>query len=87
MAVGWVLVLISYREEDSKMALASTSLHVVEQALKMVVVSVYVFEVSSTCFLPLWEALQDQQVGPTQAPFKLLLQPWVLEDVRFHVRP
>lgn len=28
---------------------------------------------SSSCLLPLWESLQDQQVGLTQAPFKLLL--------------
>ena len=32
--------------------------------------------------LPLWEILQDQQVGLTQAPFKLLLLPWVPEGVR-----
>ena len=32
--------------------------------------SIYVSRVSSSCFLLLWEALQDQQVGLTQAPFK-----------------
>ena len=37
--------------------------------------------------LPLREALQDQQVGLTQAPFKLLLLPWISEHVRFCVRP
>ena len=30
--------------------------------------SIYVSRVSSSCFLLLWEALQDQQVGLTQAP-------------------
>ena len=34
---------------------------------------------SSSCFLPLWESLQDQQVGLTQAPFTLLLLPRVSE--------
>ena len=33
------------------------------------------------------KALQDQQVGLTQAPFKLLSQFWVLECVRFCVYP
>ena len=49
--------------------------------------SVCVPRVTSSCLLPLWETLQDQQVGLTQAPFKLLLQPWVLECVRFCVHP
>ena len=31
------------------------------------------------------ETLQDQQVGLTQAPLKLLLLPWVLEHMRFWV--
>ena len=38
---------------------------------------------SPSCLLPLWEALQDQQVGLTQSPFKLLPLCWVLECVRF----
>ena len=33
--------------------------------------------------LSLWEALQDQQVGLTQTPFKLLPLPWDSECVRF----
>ena len=45
----------------------------------MATASVYVPRVSCSCFLPLQEALQDQQVGLTQAPFKLLLLPWVLK--------
>ena len=44
-----------------------------------------VSSVSSSCLLPLWEALQDQQVGLIQALFKLLFLPWVLEHVRFCV--
>lgn len=42
---------------------------------------------SFICFLPLQEALEDQQVGVTQAPFRLLLLPWVLEHVRLSVHP
>lgn len=32
-----------------------------------------------------WEALQDQQVSLTYAPFKLLLLPWAPEYVRLCV--
>ena len=53
----------------------------------MAAASVYVPRVSSSCLLALWEAFQDQQVGLIQAPFKLLLLPWVLEHVRFCVHP
>ena len=49
--------------------------------------SVCVLRVSSSCLLPLWETSQDQQLGLTQAPFKLLLFPWALERVRFCVCP
>lgn len=52
----------------------------------MAVFSVHALRVSSTCLLPLLEALQDQQ-ALTQDPFKLLLLPWVLEHVRFCVYP
>lgn len=52
----------------------------------MAVSSVHALRVSSTCLLPLLEALQDQQ-ALTQDPFKLLLRPWVLEHVRFCVYP
>ena len=48
----------------------------------MAAASVYVPSVSTGCLWSLWEALQDQLVGLTQAPFKLLLLPWVLEGVR-----
>ena len=63
------------------MALASTSVHVIEQASQNSC-CLYHF-----CLLPLQEAFQDQQVDLTQAPFKLLLLPWVLECVRFCVCP
>ena len=43
--------------------------------------------VSSSCLLPLQEALQDQQVGLIQAPFKLVFLPWVSKYVRFGVHP
>ena len=32
--------------------------------------SVYIHRMNPSCLLPLWEALQDQQVDLTQAPFK-----------------
>ena len=44
--------------------------------------SVFIPSVSSSCLLFPWETLQDQQVGLTQAAFKLLLLPWVPEHVR-----
>ena len=43
--------------------------------------------VSFSCLLPLQEAVQDQQVSLAQAPFKLLLLPWVSDCVRFSVHP
>ena len=49
--------------------------------------SIYVPRVRSSCLLPLWEALQDQQVGLTQAPFTLRLLPQDSEHVRFCVHP
>ena len=52
---------------------------------KMAVTSIYVPRVSSSCLLSLWEALQGQQIRLTQAPFKLLLLPWVLECMRYCV--
>ena len=45
----------------------------------MAAASVCVPTVSPSCLLPLWEAPQDQQVGLTQSPFKLLLPSGVLE--------
>ena len=50
----------------------------------MAAASVCFIRVSSYCLMPVQEILQDQQVGVTQAPFKLLLL-WVLEHVRFCV--
>ena len=44
---------------------------------------VYVPRVSSSCLLPLQEVLQDQQVRLMQVPSKLLLLPWVPEQVGF----
>lgn len=38
---------------------------------------------SPSCLLLVWEALQDQQVGLTQGPFKLLRTCWVSECVKF----
>lgn len=68
-----------------QMALTSTRLHVVERDLKTVAASVLVFKAELNLLPALLGGSQDQQVGPTQAPFKLLLRPWVLEHVRFHV--
>lgn len=42
---------------------------------------------ASSCLLPFWETLQDQQVGLNQAPFKCLLLSWVPEHVRFCICP
>ena len=39
------------------------------------------------CLCPQGKALQDQQLGLTQAPFKLFLLPWVPEHVRFCMFP
>ena len=77
---GRAPVLMSWRE-DSTVAPASTSVHVVERAPQMPASSVCVPTGSPRCLLTLQEALQDQHVGLTQAPFKLLLLPWVLECV------
>ena len=49
--------------------------------------SVYVPRVSSSHYLHLWEAPQDQQVGLTQAPFKFLFLCCIAEHVRFCVSP
>lgn len=43
--------------------------------------------VSFSCLLPLQEAVQDQQVSLAQAPFNLLLLPWVSDSVRCSVHP
>ena len=57
----------------------------------MSVSSVCVPSVCSSCLLPFWETLQDQQqVGLMQTPFKLLLLPWlpwVPEHVGFCMCP
>ena len=50
-------------------AFASTSILVVERAPQNSSTSIYVPERDSH-LLPLWEALQHQQVGGTQASFK-----------------
>lgn len=47
--------------------------------------SVYVPQRSSSCLQPIWETLQGQQVGLTQAPIKLVFILWVLGHVRFSV--
>ena len=66
------------------MALTSTGVHIVEWAPSIQ----KWMSLMSVCLgwapvvLTLWETLQDQQVGLTQAPFKLLLLPWVPECVR-----
>ena len=49
--------------------------------------SIYVYHTNPSCLLPLPEALQNQQVGLTQATFKLLLLMWVSECVSCCVYP
>ena len=53
----------------------------------MAVTSVHILKLISNCLLPLWEALQHQQVGLTQAPLKLLLLPRVPEHVSSYMCP
>ena len=65
------------------MMLSSKRVHMVEQAPKNSCHQCHVPRVSSSCLLPVWEALHDEKVGLTQDPFKLLLLPWILEHVRF----
>ena len=65
------------------MTLPSTTVQLVVGAPQMAAATVCVPGVTSRCLLPLQEALQDQEVALTQAPFKLLLLSWVLEHVDF----
>ena len=51
---GWGWILVLILLKDSKMALASA----------------FASKVSSSCFLPLRETLQDQQMSPTWPLFK-----------------
>ena len=51
----------------------------------MAVISVYIPRPRPSSLLPLWDTLQDQQVGLTYVPFKRLLLPWTPECVRFCV--
>ena len=53
----------------------------------MAVASTYVPRGSPSCLLHLWEAFQDQWVGLSQDPFKLVLLLWVSKCVRFCVCP
>ena len=45
---------------------------------------IIVSRVNCSYFLPLWR-FQDQQVGLTQTPSRLLFLSWILEHVRFCV--
>ena len=50
--------------------------------------SVYVPRVSFSCLLlPLHDAFQDQQLGLSQTPFKLLLLLWIMENAKFYMQP
>lgn len=66
------------------MALASTSVHVVVQVPPKWLPQCLCPQENFSCFLPLQETLQDQQVGLTQPLFKLLLLPCVLGHVRLY---
>lgn len=76
--VGLVPALIC-SGKDSKMAKCPCG----EIRLKKNTASIYVTRVSPICVLTLQEALQDQQVGLTQAPLRLLPLQWKSECVRF----
>ena len=54
---------------------------------KMAATRICVPRVTPVASMSLWETLQDQQVGLTQAPFTLLLLPQDSEHVRFCVHP
>lgn len=54
------------------MKLAITSVLVVEPVPKLSASSIYIISGSFCCLLPLWVALQDQQVALTQAHLKSL---------------
>ena len=66
---------------------ASTSVHVVECVPQNGCLQYLCSQVSSSYLLSVQEALEDQQLSLTQALFRLLLLPWVLEHVRFCVHP
>ena len=54
---------------------------------KLAATSVCIPKVGCSCLIPFQGSLQNQQGGLIQAPFKLLLLPWVLENVMFCVCP
>ena len=63
---------------------ANVSVFMADKTSEMASASIYVLRGNFSCLLLLQEALQDQQMGMTQAPFKLLPLPWVLEHVILH---
>lgn len=67
------------------MTLSSTSILVVEQDPQIGCHKCLFPRWSPRCILPLWKALQDHQMGLTQAPVKLLSLHWGLEPVRVGV--
>ena len=69
------------------MALSSISVFIVNELPEMTTTSIFALKRSPSCFLPLQKALQDQQMGLTQAAFKLLPLHWDLECVRFCMCP
>ena len=70
-------------EGNSNMVFASVSVHLGERVSNHGCHQCLVSKTSCSCLLPLPEALQDQQLCLTQAPFKLLLLPQVTDYVRF----
>lgn len=69
------------------MVVARTSVLLVECALRMAAASACEPRGSFICLLPYQEVLEDQQVGVTQAPFRLLLLPWIPEYVGYCICP
>ena len=63
---------------------ANVSVFMADKTPEMASASIYVPRGNFGCLLLLQEALQDQQMGMTQAPFKLLPLLWVLEQVILH---
>ena len=71
------------QREDSKMAFTSTNVIMVECFKNGCFSSVCIPRGSTSWLLPLQKVLQDQQVGLTWAPFKLMPLCWDLQHVRF----
>lgn len=72
-------MLIYWLEGGFQMVFDSVIISTIERAPKMSLTNVSIPRELLDCLLPLWQLLQDQQVGLTQASFKLLPLHWAYE--------